>query len=119
MGSVFHGAGKERFPVAEGEKKFLIVMAGIVASVNVNKSELAGVGALVEVVHGHGVTVIPAASGGTGSELEAAAAVRIDHRRTFFGGAVDARRNEHAVPMDELGSIGVVDDLDGHRLPFP
>ncbi len=113
---VFHGGGEERLPVAQGEEELLVVVAGIVAAVDVDEAELAGVGPFVQVVHGHGVGVIPAAAGGAGSELEAAPAVRRDEGRAFFFGAVHLGRNEHAVPVDQLRRVGVVDDIDRDRL---
>ena len=70
---VFHGGGEERLPIAQGEKELLVVVAGVVAAVDEDEAELAGVGAFVQVVHGHGVGVIPAGAGRAGRELEAAA----------------------------------------------
>ncbi len=119
---VVHGAGEEGLPVAQGEKELLVVMAAIldltVGAVDVEKAELAGVGALVEVVHGHGVGVVPAASGGGGRELDALAAMGRDDRRTLLLGAVDAGRDEQPVPVDELRRIGVVDDFYSDGLAF-
>ena len=85
---VRHGGGKERLPVAQRKKELLVVVAGIVAAVDVDKAELAGIRALVQVVHGHGVGVIPAATRRAGSELNMAAAVRRHERRTLLLGAV-------------------------------
>ena len=38
-------------------------MAGVLARVDVDEAELAGVGAFVQVGHGHGVGVVPARAG--------------------------------------------------------
>ena len=116
---VVHGAGEERLPVAQGQEKLLVVVAGVVAAVHVDEAELAGVGALVQVVHGHGVGVIPAAAGRAGRELEAVAAVRRHQGRAFLLGAVHLGRDQHAVPVDQFRRVGVVDDLHGDRLAFP
>ena len=115
---VVHGPGEERLPVAQGEKEFLVVLAGIVAAVNVNKAKLAGVGTLVQVIHGHGVGVIPAASRGPRRELKPAPAVRRHQRRALFFGAIHLRRNQHAVPMHQFRRIRIVDHVNGHRLAF-
>ena len=44
--------------------------------------------------------------------------VRRDERRPFFGSAIHIRRKELAVPMELLGSVRVVVDLDRNRLTF-
>ena len=62
---VVHAAGEERFPVAQGEKDFLVVSSGVVASVYVDETELPGVGATMEIGFGHGVRVIPTRAGRT------------------------------------------------------
>ncbi len=112
---VFHGAGKERLPVAQGEKEFLVVVAGVVAAIDVDEAELSGVGTFVQVVHRHGVRVVPAGSGRAGRELETAPTVGRHERGALLFGAVDFGRNEHAVPVDQFRGIGVVDDVDGDR----
>ena len=49
-------------------------------------------------------------------EFVAAASVRRNGGRAFFLGAVDFGGNEQAVPVDDLGRIGLVDDVDGDGL---
>ena len=115
---VHHLGGEEGFPVAEGEEEFLIVVAGVGGGFDIDEAELAGVGALVQVGHGHGVGVVPAGAGGRGRELVGATAVGRDGRRFFFFDAVDLGGNEEAVPVDEFGRVGVVDDVDGDGLAF-
>ena len=55
---------------------------------------------------------------GRGRELVAAAAVRRDGRRVFFFDAVDVGGDQEAVPVDEFGRVGVVDNVDGDGLAF-
>ncbi len=114
---VVHVGGEEGLPVAEGEEVFLIVVAGVAGGLDVDEAELAGVGAFVEVGHGHGVGVVPAGAEGGGGELVAACwPCGRDEGGAFFFDAVDVGGDEHAVPVDELGGVGVVDDVDGDGL---
>ena len=71
---VFHVGGEEGLPVAEGEEVLLIVAAGVAGGLDVDEAELAGVGAFVEVGHGHGVGVVPAGADRAGGEGVAALA---------------------------------------------
>ena len=115
---VLHGirAGEERLPVAQREKEFLIVLAGIVAAIDVDEAELAGIGALVQVVHGHGVRVVPAGSGRAGSELDSGAV-----RGAAPSGEPSSSMPstsagiKHAVPMHQLRCVRIVDYY--RRLP--
>ena len=113
---VVHVGGEEGLPVAEGEEDLLIVLAGVVAGVDVKEAELAGVGAFVEVGIGHGVGVVPAGAGGARGELIAAAALWRDEGCGFLFDPVDFGGDEQAVPVDEFGDVGGVDDVDGDGL---
>ena len=109
---------KERLPVADGEKELLVVVTGVGGGLDVDEAELAGIGALVQVGHGHGVGVVPARAEGRGGEAVAALAVGRNDGRAFFVDAVDFGGDGEAVPVDELGGVGVVDDVDGDGLAF-
>ena len=52
---VLHVSGEKWLPIAHREKEFLIVVARIVAAIDVNKAELPGVRAFVQIIHRHGV----------------------------------------------------------------
>ena len=110
---VLHVGHEEGLPVAEGEEVLLIVAAGIGGGVDVDEAELAGVGTFVEVGVGHGVGVVPAGAEGFGRELVAAVAAGWDEGGAFFFDSVDVGGDQHAVPVDQLGGVGVVDDVDG------
>jgi hypothetical protein len=60
--------------------------------------------------------VIPARACRLGREFHTKVAVRRHKRAAFFLGTVSLDRNEHAVPVDELRRVGVVEDVDGDRL---
>ena len=81
---------------------FLIEIAGIIRSFDDQKTEHAGEAAAMQVVHRHGVSVIPARAGRRRRELIAAASVRRHHRRAFFLRSVDVGRNEQSVKMHDI-----------------
>ena len=58
-----HLRGEERLPVTQSEEQLLVVVAGVGRRLDIDEAELAGVGALVQVGHGHGVGVVPARAG--------------------------------------------------------
>lgn len=60
--------------------------------------------------------MVPAATERARGELEASPSTRGNEWRTLFLGAVDVGGDEHAVPMDKLRSIGIIDDLDADPL---
>src|SRR3984893_1049221 len=91
-----------------GEENFPIIAARLALRFHTHKSERARDPASIEVRAGHDVRVIPACSGRRGRERKFATTMRGNKRRTFFLRTVDVRRNELAVPMDELGDIGIV-----------
>ena len=116
---VIHCAGKKRFPIAQGQEQLLIVVAGIIAGVDVDEAELAGICALVQIVHSHGMRVVPSRSSRTGLESQTVPTVWGHQRRTFLFRAVHLGGNEHAVPMDKLRRIGFVDYIHRYRLALP
>ena len=105
-----------RLEFLEGEKDFAVVIAGRRNGFDVNGADLAGILAGREIRASAIVGVIEAETRGIGSEVEAAQAVGGDVGSAFFGGAVHVDRNELAVPVELLGRVGVVEDVDGDRL---
>ena len=73
---------------------------------------------MTEVPFRHGVTVIPAGTGGRGSEGIARGRSWREHGRAFFHGAVHFRRGAQAVPVGQFGHARFIDDLDGDGLVF-
>jgi hypothetical protein len=113
--------GEIRLPIAQRQVMFLIEAAGIIRSLDDQKAEHAGETAAVQVVHRHGVRVIPAGAGRRGRELIAAASVRRHHRGAFFLRSVHVGGNQQSVKMHELRHVGVVDHVhrDRHALLHP
>src|SRR5215468_8726757 len=116
---IVHGRCKEGLPIAQGEEEFLVVLARVVAVFDVDEAELARVRALVQVIHSHGVRVIPSASGWTWREFEAPPSMRLYDRRALLLRAVHLGRDEHAMPMNKLRCIRVVDDVNSDPSPGP
>ncbi len=100
----------------EGEEDFAVVGAGVVGGLDVDGTGEAVVLTGGEVGSGADVGVIEADAGGTRSELDAACAVGGDVGGAFFGCAVYVGGNELAVPVELLGDVGVVVDVDGDGL---
>lgn len=71
-----------------------------------------------EITSGAHVGVIEAEARGLGNERNSPDAVGRDEWRSFFGGAIDVGRNELTVPVQLLGRVGVVVDIDGDLLTF-
>jgi len=115
---IVHGVSEKGLPIAEGEKKFLIVPSGIVGILDNEESKLTGVGTAMEVAVRHGVGVIPARARGPRRELEAPPLVGRNQGRAFFFGAVHFSGNQKAVPVNKLGGFGVIDYVHGHGDAF-
>jgi hypothetical protein len=96
----------------EHQEDLAVVGAGLVARVDVNGADLAGVLAAVEVGPGGQMRVVEAQARGPGREGLAAHAVRRDVGRALLGGAVDDVGQELAVPVQLLGRVRVVVDVD-------
>ena len=91
----------------EQDRHLLIVGAGVVAVLDDEQAELAGVGALVQVAARADVAVVPAGAGRIRREHVAlAAAVGRHARRAFLVRAVDVRRDVEPVPVDDVFVFG-------------
>ncbi len=113
--------GEIRLPIAQRQVMFLIVAAGIIRSFDDQKAEHPGKTAAVQIVHRHGVSVIPARAGRRGRELIAAASMRRHCRRAFFLRSVDIGGNQQSVKMHKLRHVGLIDHVhrDRHALLHP
>ncbi len=90
----------------------------MVFGLDVDRADEASVLAEIEIGSGADVSVIKTESGGLGSERNSARAVGRNEGSALFGGAVDVGRDELAVPVELLGNVGVVVDVDGDGLSF-
>ena len=102
----------------EREEDFAIVIAGVLFGFDVDGADQAAVLAESEIGSGTNVGVIEAEAGGLGHEGDSAAAVGRNEWSALFGGAVDVGGNELAVPVQLLGNVGVVANIDGDLLAF-
>src|SRR5271166_5090241 len=102
----------------EREEDFAVVAAGILLRFDVHRANLAAVLPGVEVGAGTVVAVIEAQAGGVRGETYAAFAVRGNPGRTLFSGAVHVGRDLLSMPVQLLGRVGVIEDVDGNRLAF-
>ncbi len=109
---------KSRIEFLQDEEHFAVVPAGFVLWLDVDRPDLAAVLPGRKVRASAIMRVIEAEAGGTWLENEPALAMRGDKGRPFFGGAVDVGRNFLPVPVELLGSVGVVEHVDGNLPAF-
>ena len=112
-------AAEGRLELLQHQKHLAVVGAGLVLRLDVDRPDLAGVGAAVEVAAGHDMRVVEAEARRLRHERDAAHAVRRDERRAFLGRAVDIARDHLAVPVHQLRRVGVVVDIDRRRAALP
>src|SRR6202022_2963207 len=84
----------------------------------IDECELSGVCAAVQVSHRHYVCMDKAGAGGLRRQLISNMAVGRDLKTLLFGGAVYGCRDYLAMPVNELGSIRIVEQLDRNRDAF-
>ena len=102
----------------QNEEDFAIVTARLVLRLDVDRSDLSAVLAGGEIGSGAIVRVIEAKARRLRHKGDATLAVRRDERRALFGGAIHIDRDELSVPVQLLGRVGVVEDVDGDGLTF-
>ena len=89
------------------QKDFLVVAPRIMRGIDHEKTELAGVGAPMQIHHGRRVGVVPTRTCRFGRESIAPAAMRVDRRRAFFFHPVHVRGNEQTVPVHVFRNVRV------------
>ena len=105
-------------PAVERQRNLLVVARRVLTRLDDENAELAGVGGAMQVASGVNVGVIPSRAGWPRHEGITSAGRGRAPWGAFFGGAIDFGRNEEAVPVDQLGRGGLVDDLHGHCSAF-
>ena len=105
-------------PFTQRQKDLLIVEPRVIRGIDHEKTELAGVGAAMQIHHGRGVRVVPSRTRRLGHELIAPAAMRRDRGRAFFLRPIHFRGNEQAMPVHVFRNVRVVHNLDGDALPL-
>jgi hypothetical protein len=115
---VHHLVGEIGLPIAQRQVVFLIEAAGIIGSLDDQKAEHSGVTATVQVVHRHGVGVVPAGAGGRGRESIAAASVRRHRGRALLLRSIHVGRDKQSVKMHKLRHVSVINHVhrDRHAL---
>src|SRR5580700_8022907 len=102
----------------EREKNFTVIFARFLARLNVDRTDLATVLSGGQIGSGAIVRVVEAEADWLWCEDDAALAMSRDEGSAFFGGAVHVNRNLLAVPMQLLGRVGVVVEIDRDLLAF-
>ena len=111
-------AAEGRLEFFQDEEDLAIVTARLVLRLDVDRSDLAAVLARGEIGSSAIVRVVEAEARGLRHKRDATLAVRRNERRAFFGGAIHVDWHELSVPVQLLGRVGVVEDVDGDALSF-
>ena len=93
-------------------------MAGILARVDHDESELARVGPFVQIVHRHCVGVVPTRACRSRRKPKLAVAMRRNGRRFLLFHAVNFGWNQKTVPVDKFGRVRVIDNVHSDGLAF-
>jgi hypothetical protein len=93
------------------QKHLLVVAAGIVPGLDVDEGELPGVGAAIEVGHGHDMRMYKTCAGGLGRHPISDMALRGELDALFFGRSIKGRRDDLPMPVDEFRSVRVVEQI--------
>ena len=109
---------EHRLKFLEDQEDFPIIVAGFAFGFDVDGTDLTAVLASVQVVTGHQMRVIETEASGAWFERDPAHVVRRDVRRAFLGGAVNFDREELPMPVQLLGRVCVVVDVNGNGLVF-
>src|SRR5262249_15895502 len=117
LADVLH-ADEVRLPLMRREKNFLIIVAWIALGLNIEETKLSRVKTAAQIFAGKDVGVIPPASARLRRERILPRGAWSNHRCSFFHGPVHFRWNVKAMPVDELGNVTVVADIDGDSLAF-
>jgi hypothetical protein len=100
------------------EEKFLIVPTMVLVGFDHQEAVLTPILPEAEILHGHGVRVVPAKPRRSGNKRIAGRRPRRDWRRTFLHGAIDIRRDKQAVPVHHFGPFAPIGHLYRHGPVF-
>ena len=111
-------AAERRREFLEHEKHFLVVAARFVSGLDIDRADLTAVLAGAEIVARDQMRVIKAEAGRPGHKGDAAHAVCRDERCAFLSRTVHLHRHELTVPVQLLGRVGVIVDVDDDTPPL-
>src|SRR6516162_11011627 len=97
---------------------FLVIVSRVLGWLDNRETKLAGEAGPAQVPSGHGMRVIPAGACRFRRKAIAPVPMGGNCRRPFFNGSVYRRGDVLAVPVDRLGDVRFVEDVDRHRLSF-
>src|SRR6516225_12477388 len=97
---------------------FLVIISRVLGWLDNRETKLAGEAGPAQVPTGHGVRVIPAGACRFRRKAIAPMTMGGNCRRPFFNGSVYGRWDVLAVPVDRLGDVRFVEDVECNRLPF-
>jgi hypothetical protein len=111
-------AAQRRTEFLQDEKHLAIVGARMLLRLDVHGADLSAVLPAREIAARAHVRVIEAEARRAWNEIDAPPAVRRNERRPLFGSAVHVGGHLLTVPVELLGRVGIVHDLDGDPRAF-
>src|SRR5262249_794528 len=106
---IFIRGGDVGFPFVSRQEDFLIVPAWLALGLDPGESILAGKRAAAQIRHGHRMSVHVTEPGRRGRKAVTQMTVRPHGETALFLGAIKFGRHIEAVPMNEFGSVSVVE----------
>ena len=111
-------AAERRFELLQREENLAIIVPGIVLRFDIHRTDQARVLSRAQVCRRMNVRVVKTIAGRLRDERDAAASMRGNERRAFFGGAIDIGGKKLAMPMQLLGRVRLVVNIDGDLFAF-
>src|SRR5205823_4389529 len=105
---------EERLKFMSCQEYFLVELAGIVLGVDVNERELPGVRTTIQVSYRHHMRVDKPRPRRLRCQSISNMTVGWNFKALLFRSAIDSHWDDLPVPVDELGSIRIIEQLDCH-----
>src|ERR1700723_1023793 len=105
-------------PVMQPKKELLVVACWVDPWLHKQEAMLAPILSTGEIVHRHGMRVIPAKAARLRREVNACRGPGTDKGCSFLGCTIQFACQEQAMPMHDLGILASICDLDRHWTAF-
>jgi hypothetical protein len=111
-------AAERGFEFLQREENLAVIVPGVVLRFDINGTDLARVLSGVEIWARADMSVIEAIPGRLWYQRDAAASMRRNVRRAFFRCAIDIGGKKLAMPMELLGRVRLIVNVDRDRFAF-
>jgi hypothetical protein len=107
-----------RFEFLQREENLAVIVSGVVLGFDIYRTDQARVVPRAQICPRADVGVVEAIPGRLWDERDAAASVRGNERRAFFRGAIDIGRKKLPMPMQLLGRVRLIVNVDRDLFAF-